>query len=63
MPAFDGVDDFVGIGNPLGGLGTDVVLFEEATDGGLKVDNGAEDAALQSAFGQGREETLDGIEP
>jgi len=40
-----------------------VVLIEVAVDGGLKVDDGAEDAAPQAPSGQGREEILDGVEP
>jgi hypothetical protein len=46
VPAFDGGDDFVGVGGPDEGLGHLVGLLDEAVDGGLKVDDGAEDAAL-----------------
>ena len=45
------------------GFGACVVLGEEAVDGGLEVDDGAEDAAFQSALGQHGEEALDGVEP
>ena len=40
-----------------------VVLVEEAVDGGLKVDDGSEDAALETPLGQDGEEALDGVEP
>jgi hypothetical protein len=36
---------------------------EEAVDGGLEVDDGAEDAAFQAAPGQPGEEALDRVEP
>jgi hypothetical protein len=39
------------------------VLIEVTVDGGLKVDDGAEDAAPQAPSGQGREEIFDGVEP
>ena len=62
MPAPDGGDDFVGIGDPLEGFGLSVVVVEEAVDGGLKIDDRTEDATLQPALGQCGEEALDGIE-
>ena len=62
-PAVDGGDDLVGIGGPDEGLGVMIGLVEVAVDGGLEVDDGAEDAALQSAPGELCEEALDGIEP
>ena len=63
MPTPDGGDDLVGIGDPLERLGLGVMVFEEAVDRGLEVDKGSEDAALQSALGQDREEAFDGVEP
>ena len=63
MPAPDGGDDFVGIGDPLEGLRLGVVIVEEAVDGGLEVGDGSEDAALEAALGQDGEEALDGVEP
>ena len=45
------------------GLGCVVVLGEEAVDGGLEVDEGVEDAALEPALGQLGEEALDRVEP
>jgi len=63
VPAPDGGDDFVWMGDPLEGFGFGVVVFEEAVDGGLKVGDGSEDATLEAALGQDGEEALDGIEP
>ena len=63
VPSSDGGDDFVGIGGPDEGLGIGVGLVEEAVDGGLEVDDRAEDAAFQAPLGQLGEEALDGIEP
>ena len=40
-----------------------VGLGEEAVDGGLQIDDGSEDAALEAALGELGEEALDGIEP
>jgi hypothetical protein len=62
-PAVDGGDDLVGIGGPDEGLGVMIGLVEVAVDGGLEVDDGAEDAALEASLGQGGEEGLDGVEP
>ena len=42
---------------------TGVVIVEEAVDGGLQIEHGLEDAALETALGEGREEALDGVEP
>ena len=49
MPSSDGCDDFVGVGDPLERLRVGVVIVEEAVDGGLQIDHGLEDAALESA--------------
>ena len=62
-PAVDGRDDLVWVGGPDEGLGVMVGLFEIAVDGGLQIDNGAEDAALQSSLGERGDEGLDGIQP
>ena len=62
-PAPDGGDDLARVGDPLERFGLGVVIFEEAVDGGLKVDEGSEDAALEPALGQDRKEAFDGIEP
>ena len=63
MPSFDGGDDFVWIGGPGEGLWVVVGLVEEAVDGDLEVDNGAEDAAFQAPLRELRKEALEGIEP
>ena len=39
------------------------MLVDEAVDGGLKVDDGMEDAALEASAGELCEEALDGVEP
>src|SRR5262249_47302948 len=44
-------------------LGVMIGLGDEAVDGGLKLDNGAKDAALEATPGELGEEALDGIEP
>ena len=63
VPTFDGGDDFVGIGGPHEGFGVIVGFLQEAVDGGLEIDNRAEDAAFEAAVGQLSEEALDRIEP
>ena len=63
MPSFDGGDNFVGICGPEEGFRVGVLLGDEAIDGGLKVDNGVEYAALQPSLGQLGKEAFDGIEP
>ena len=63
VPASDGGDDFVGIGGPGEGLGHLVGLLDEAVDGDLQLVDGAEDAALQSSFGELGKEALDGVQP
>ena len=63
VPTFDGSDDFVGVGGPCERFGLPIVFGEEAVDGGLQIDDGAEDAALQAAAGQLGEVAFDGVEP
>jgi hypothetical protein len=63
VPSFDSGDDFVWIGGPSEGLGLLIVLFEEAVDRGLEIGDRSEHAAFQSPLCQGREKTLDGVEP
>jgi hypothetical protein len=41
-------DYFVGIGGPDKGLGLKIGLGDEAIDGGLDLDEGVEDAALEA---------------
>src|SRR4051812_28357746 len=63
VPAYDGGDDLVGVCGPGEGLGVMVGLGEIAVDGGLEVDDRAEDAAFQAPLGEGGEEGLDRVEP
>ena len=63
MSASDGGDDFIGIGGPLEGLGFIIVLGEKPVDGGLKIDDRSEDAALETPLGELREEALHRVEP
>ena len=58
MPASDRGDDFVGVGDPLERLGLGVVIFQEAVDRSLEIDQRVEGAALW-ADGWGGEEGLD----
>jgi hypothetical protein len=51
-PSVSGGDDGVGVGAPDEGLGALVVFGEEAVDGGLQVDDGAEHAVFQASPGQ-----------
>ena len=61
IPTSDGSDDFIGIGGPHEGLGVIVGFLQEAVDGGLEIDNRAEDPAFEAAFGQFGEEALDAL--
>ena len=63
MPTLDSGDDFVGVGGPDEGFWLPVVLGEVAIDGGLEVDEGAEDTAFEATLRQFGEEAFDGIEP
>jgi hypothetical protein len=56
VPAFDGGDDFVGVGGPREGFGLLVVLLEEAVDCRLEVDDGVEDASFEATLRQFCEE-------
>jgi hypothetical protein len=63
MPASDGGDDLVGIGDQMEGLRLFVVILKEAVDGRLQIGDGPEDAAFQTTLGQDGEKALDGVEP
>ena len=53
----------MGIGGPGKGFGVVIGFGEIAVDGGLKIDNAVEDAALEPLPGQLGEEPFDGVEP
>jgi hypothetical protein len=61
VPASDGSDDFIGIGGPHEGLGVIVGFLQEAVDGGLEIDDRAEDPAFEASFGQFGKKAFDGI--
>ena len=61
LPARDGGEDAIWVSGPGEGLGMFVVLGDVAVDGGLEVDKGAEDPALEPASGERREEALHGV--
>jgi ComEC/Rec2-related protein len=63
VPTPDGSDDFVGVGGPSEGLRVVLGLVEESVDGGLEIDDRAEDTALQASLGEFGEKALDGVEP
>ena len=63
MPAGCGGDDLVWICLPAERLGVEVVLGEVAVDGGLEVDDAAEDAASEPALSQRSKEAFNGVEP
>lgn len=63
MPTFDGGDDFIWVGFPVEWLGVEICILEEAVDGGLEIDDGAEHATLEAPFGQLCEEAFDRIDP
>ena len=63
MPSLDGGDDFVGVSGLGEGFGMLVMLDDEAVDGGLKVNDGVEDAAFEASFCENGEEAFHGIEP
>ena len=50
MPTPDGSDDFVGVSGPSEGLRVVVGLVEESVDGGLEIDDRAEDTAFVRAI-------------
>ena len=63
IPSLGGGDDHIGVGGPDEGFGLGVVLGEVAVDGGLKIDQRMEHAALEPALGEPGEEGLDRVEP
>ena len=63
MPSPDGGDDLVWVLGPAEGSRVGVGFGDEAIDGGLQLDDGAEHAAFQSSRGQLGKEAFDGVEP
>ena len=59
VPTFDSGDDLVGIGGPDEPFGLPIVFGEVAVDGGLEVDDGMEDAALEAPLRQFGEEAVE----
>jgi hypothetical protein len=57
VPSFDSGDDFVGVFGPDEGLGIGVGIGDEVVDCILEVLEGTEDATLEAALGQEREQT------
>ena len=63
VPAFDGGDDFVRVRGPCEGLWRLVCFGEVSIDGFLEIDDGSEDATLQTLLGQLGKVAFHGIEP
>ena len=63
LPTFDGGEDAFGVGGPDEGFGIGVGLGHEAVDGELQVDDGLEDAALETLACELGEEAFNGIKP
>ena len=63
VPSSDGRDDGVWVFGPMEGPRIGVDLSEEAIDGGLQFDDGAEYAVFQPPLGQLGKDTFDSIEP
>ena len=63
MPAFNCGDDVIWVFGPDEGFGLSIVLGEEAVDGGLKVNKGAERSPFEPPLREFCEEPLHGIEP
>ena len=63
MPAPDSGDDAIGIGGPDEGFGIMVGLGDEAVDGLLQFNGGAEHAAFEALLAEFGKEAFDGIEP
>ena len=63
VPLPDCCDDVVWISLPDEPARLLIMLFDEAVDGALEIDDGVEDAVLQAASSQLGKEALDGVEP
>ena len=62
-PLLDGGDDFVRVGGPREWLRIGVCLSDEAVDGRLEINDGAEDTTFQATSAELGEEPLDSVEP
>jgi len=63
VPPFDGGDNPIWVFGPDEGFWLFIVLCDEAVDGGLKIDDGAEDATLEAPVAQFSEKSLNSVEP
>ena len=63
LPSHESGEDAVGVCGPDEGFGVIVDFLDAAVDGGLEIDNRAEDAAAEAASGELGEEAFDGVEP
>jgi hypothetical protein len=63
VPSVYLLDNVVGVGGPGERLWAAIVLSQVTIDGGLKVDEGMKDAALQSPAGQVGKKPFDSVEP
>lgn len=63
LPSRDGGENAIWVGGPGKWSGVFVVFGEISVDGGLEVDERAEDPALEAAACECGEEALDGVEP
>ena len=63
MPSVNGCDDLFWVGCPDEWFGLLVVLFDEAVDGSLKIDDRVEHTAFEPPFGELCEEAFDSIQP
>jgi len=63
VPSSDGGDDLVRVCGPGERFGVFVGFCDEAIDGGLEIDEGMEDTALEAPFCEFGEEAFDSVEP
>jgi len=63
VPTFNGGDNLVWIGGPCEWFRALVSFGDEAINGGLKIDEGMEDAPVEPPLGEVGEEALDGVGP
>ena len=61
MPSTYGGDNFIGVSCPEEGFRLHIVLFQEAVDRSLEIEDRMEYAPFQSPFCERGEEPLDGI--